>query len=231
MGTNSLQTVTGNKRWRTHTHTYTIDMTCRPVTRWAPNHLTSVMQSAVHTNCSFCPHPFSLSALWLFVLSLVIMTQPSLQHDNLSVPLWYVRICVYCPWGRSWRSWLLLFEQQMWGHLAQSVLHLHQSGLMKSAGTVPKCNKYVFYFMWCHWEYRILIKNSTPLQQLFLLYTPLYIYGERRHLNWHLYFLWMVNICLIHVWLEDSSLQFTFCLLRVPTRAGYHFKKLWYQYV
>ncbi len=80
MGTNSLETVTGNKRWWTHVHRHNrhaFDM--RSSHKMSPN-LKIIIQSAVHTSCSF--------AHTLFTRSLYIFMAVSVPHTCFLLSSW-----------------------------------------------------------------------------------------------------------------------------------------------
>lgn len=128
-----------------HSHTYmgTKDMqlTCRAVTRWAPNHFESVIQSAVHTNLSLWPHPncisMAVSATYTFAFS-CLRDSPFITH-LISLIMLLTHLCLL-----SLRSQLKELAVAVWAtnvKAAGTGLHLDQSSPLKSAATVPDCIK------------------------------------------------------------------------------------------
>lgn len=99
-----------------HSHTYmgTDDMqlTCRAVTRSATNHFKNVRYNQLCTQIFLSSHTLTLHfhGCFSYIHVCFLLCLCLTFYDAFYLSFYTADIHVYCPWGPSWRSWLLLFE-------------------------------------------------------------------------------------------------------------------------
>lgn len=180
-------------------------LTCRLVTRWAPNHLLK------HDTISYtkivviaCTHTSPLSDFafpWLFelhahLLSLVIMTH---LFYSTTISLIMAQTHVFTvPEVTADGAGCLLFEQQMWGHLAQGCICIwaaHWKLLPNQCQSViNKC------FMWGS-LYMLMSPRQSPSSYPFLQWW--------KKTSNSLLFIFFGNInCLCLTWIRFTTVHF-----------------------